>query len=346
MADTLTTTSALNNLLKHFFVPTAIRTLLNETPLYEFAQKDAQPGKSGNITYWNAWLRIAGVSSVTSEGGAASLGPLSSRRVGATIAQYTKGVKLTDLAQFMAVLDPKQGGRAMLMGSAKETMEYISHMGIYKNDINKNRVKTTNLSSYISSVVSGFCALTGTHNGDIQFQFPAIFATSCGRLSAVSKTAPSLSAQLSVYALRKVGVALDEVTCDYFPDGYRVAYTTPRAIKSLRTDPTWQDWNKYQNSKETMYKAEAGMVEGFRVVMSQLAPAYRVAAHSVSMVFCFGPQAFGVTDIQGGIEWIVVDTPDSGNPFNTFMSLGYKINGAAAMLNPSAGRILFVHEKN
>ncbi len=346
MADTLTTAAINNNLLPNFFVPTALATLYNKTPLYEFAQKDAQPGKKGSTTYWNAWVRMAGASSSLVEGVANSLVALSSRRVSAVIDQYGRGLKITDLAEFMLLLDPKSGGREVVEEAAQETLEYIAQMGVFKPSILKNRRKTTNLSSYMSSQASAFCAITGVHTiSDLQFGFPAVFGTSCLTLSAVNKSAPSTSAQLSVASLRKVKVSLENALARPFDDGNFVAYASPNALATLRKDPTWTDWNKYQNAKTTMYKGEEGMVEGFRFVKSTLAPSYRVAAHSVNMVFCFGKQAFGVTDIMGGLEYFVTDGPDKADPFNQFMTMTFKISAAAAPLNASAGRILFVHEK-
>jgi len=61
-------------------------------------------------------------------------------------------------------------------------------------------------------------------------------------------------------------------------------------------------------------------------------------------VAVFGRQAFGVTDIKGGLEFFIVTGPDSNNPFNTYSQLTYKISMAATDLNASAGRILYCHE--
>jgi hypothetical protein len=42
---------------------------------------------------------------------------------------------------------------------------------------------------------------------------------------------------------------------------------------------------------------------------------------------------------------IIAKGPDKSDPFDQFASVTYKIYGAAVALNPSAGRILWVHEK-
>ena len=123
-------------------------------------------------------------------------------------------------------------------------------------------------------------------------------------------------------------------------------YAHPNALHTLMKDTTWKDWNQYQNSKETMYKGEVGMaVNGVRFVQSALAPRYAVAAHSVNAVFIFGQQAFGFTSLDGNVKMIVARGPDKNDPFDQFVDVTYKIYGVAVALNPSAGRILLVHEK-
>lgn len=350
MADTLTSTSVNNNLLPNYYVPKALIVLYNETPLYEFAEKAPQPQGHGNTTYWNAWVRMSGASSTLAEGGNNSLPALSSRRVSASVSQYGRGHKISDLAEWMSVLNVRDGSQQILQYSAKETLEFICHTGIFKTTYyTQNQSTTKFLSAYMSALASAFCANTGT-TGSVastsQYQFPAVFATSCSRLSAVSSTAPSLSAQLSMYGIRKAVNRLERLNAKPLADGNFVGYTHPNAIHSLRKDKDWEQWHQYTEAgQETMYRGESGRIYRVRFVSSALCPRYAVAAHSCIPVFIFGQQAFGVTEVLGGLQMFVVTGPDSNNPFNTYAQLTYKISGAAAALNPSAGCILWVHEK-
>jgi len=354
MADTLTQLSTNDNLLPEYFVPEALITLYNKTPLYEFAKKAPQPKRRGDTTFWNAWVRLAGASSTLAEGGNNSTVALSSRRVSATPAQYGRGVKISDLEEFMTVLDVREGALAQLKESAKETLEYICHTGIFKAPFfTQNQSKTLFLSSVMSSLASSFCANTGTSNvTNRQFQFPAVFSTSCARLSAVNKSAPSQSSQLSVFGVRKAINRLERLNANRMADGMFVAYTHPNAIHSLRKDKNWENWNQYTSEGQgRMYKGEVGAlrVYGVRFVASAVCPRYAVAAHSVLPVFIFGEQAFGVTEALGGLEMFMTKNGangvvDSANPYATYQYLTYKITGAAACLNPSAGVILWVHE--
>lgn len=346
MADTNTTTTSNGNLLLAWFSRKIIATLVPKTPLIEFAQRDELPLRTGTTATFNGWNRITAASSTLSEGTANSLIALSSRKVSGTIVGYGRGVKLTDLATMTYIFDAVNGAMERLADSAAETVERMCQMGIYKASINGNQLGTI-LSSVMSSPASAFCAVTGTSNNtNLQFQFPVTFGTSTTRLSAVNATAPTVSAQLSVYSTRKTVTVLRGKFAKPFADGYFVGYAHPNALHTLMKDPTWKDWNQYQNSKDTMYKGEVGMaVNGVRFVQSAIAPRYATTAHSVNLVFIFGQQAFGFTSLDGNVKMIVARGPDKTDPFDQFTDVTYKIYGVAVALNPSAGRILAVHEK-
>jgi N4-gp56 family major capsid protein len=347
MADTNTTTAINDNLMASFFSQKMIARLEPNTPLIEFAVKDEVPLRTGKTATFNGWNTLAAASVALAEGTPNSLPALSSRRVVATIAGYGRGVKLTDLFQMTSFFDAVNGAMDVLQDSARKTVEAMCQMGIYKNSISKNSVKTSNLSAFMSSTASAFLATTAaTHSPvDLPFGFPPVLATSCARLSAVGKGAPSISAQLSVYSVRKAVTSLRAVDAQPFADGYFVGYGHPNALHCLRKDPTWANWNQYQNSKETMYKGEVGRVEKVRFIDSTMAFRYAVAAHSVCGVFIFGQGAFGFTSLDGMVKMMIARGPDKYDTWDQFTPVTYKIYGAAVPLNLSAGRILWVHEK-
>lgn len=345
MADTNTTTASNDNLMATFFSQKMIARLEPNTPLIEFAKKDELPLRTGKTATFNGWRALDGASTSLSEGTANSLPALSSRRVVATIVGYGRGVKLTDLFQMTSFFDAVNGATEVLTDSARKTVEKMCHMGIYKNSILKNSRTTLNLSSYISSVASAYCAINGTHSGDIQFQFPAVFAGSVTRLSAYIAATPNVSNQLSVNAIRKAVTRLRARDAQPMADGYFVGYGHPNALHSLRKDPTWLQWNVYQNSKETMYRGETGQVENVRLINSTMAFRYAVAAHSICGVFIFGEGAFGFTSLDGMVKMMISRGPDKADTWDQFTPVTYKVYGAAVALNPSAGCILWVAEK-
>jgi len=346
MADTNTTTTTNNNMMQSWFSRKMLVRLEPQVKLAEFAQRDELPLRTGTTATWNGWRTLGAASSTLAEGTINSLAALSSRRVTATIAGYGRGHKLTDLFQMTAIFDAVNGAMDVLSDSAAKTVERICQTGIYKATYASNLSTTGILSSLMSSLASGMSLVTtpANNNSNNLFQFPAVFAPSTGRLSAVSKTAPSLSAQVSVNSLRRTLQKLRNQNARPMADGLFVGYTHPNALHGLRRDPTWINWNQYQNSKETMYRGETGQVEGIRFVTSTEAPRYAVTAHSVNMVFIFGQQAYGLTTLNGQVEMLISRGPDKSDPFNQFTDVAYKVYAAAACLNPSAGRILFAHE--
>lgn len=347
MADSNSTTTTNNNMMQSWFSRKMLVRLEPQVKLAEFAQRDELPLRTGTTATWNGWRTLGPASSTLSEGVQNSLVALSSRRVTATIAGYGRGHKLTDLFEMTAIFDAVNGAMDVLSDSAAKTVECICQTGIYKSSFANNQSTTGILSALMSSLASGMSLVTtpANTNSNSLFQFPAIFGTSASRLSAVNKaTGGGLSSQVSVNALRRVIQKLRLNNARPMADGMFVGYTHPNALHALRRDPTWINWNQYQNSKETMYRGETGMVEGIRFVTSTQAPRYAVTAHSVNMVFVFGQQAYGLTTLNGQVEMLIARGPDKTDPFNQFTDVAYKIYGAGACLNPSAGRILFAHE--
>ena len=345
MADTNTATTTNDNMMQSWFSRKMLVRLEPQVKLAEFAQRDELPLRTGKTATWNGWKSLAAASSTLGEGTINSCPALSSRRVTATIAGYGRGHKLTDLFQYTAIFDAVNGSMDVLSDSAAKTVERICQTGIYKSTYANNLSTTGILSALMSSVASAMCGVTGTNNNSNSlFQFPAVFAGSCGRLSAYSKTAPTISAQVSVNALRKTIQRLRLQNARPMADNNFIGYTHPNALHALRRDPTWVNFNQYQNSKETFYRGEVGLVEGIRFVTSTEAPRYAVTAHSVNMVFVFGQQAFGLTTLNGQVEMNIARGADKSDPFNQFTYVTYKVYAAGACLNPSAGRILFAHE--
>lgn len=345
MVNTTTTTN--NNQLQGYFVDKALITLINNTPLYDVAMKTPLPKGYGNIVTWNAWNHLAGASSTLAQGGTNVAVALSSRKVTATISQYGRAITITDLAEYMNVLDTQAGAQQRLRNSAKETFESICHTGIFKSVyFTQNSSVTLLLSSVMSSLASSFCANTGTSNvTNRQFQFPVVFGTSCARLSAVNKNAPSVSAGASMYSIRKATRVLRVKNAKPFANGRFFGYAHTNFIHVLKRDPNWTQWNAYGGfAKETMWIGQVGYTDGVDWVTSNLCPRYAVAAHSVNLSFICGQDAFGVTEALNGLEMYLVSGADSNNIYNTVSSLSYKITAAAACLNPSSGVILATHE--
>lgn len=351
MADTLTTTTTINNLLPIYLERRMIARLVPVERFYQFAEKRPLPANNGTQMTFNAWTNLTAASSTMTEGTANSLVALSSRKVNVTVAQYGRGVKVTDLSAITAITDVIRDSVDILATSAALTVDNAMQLAIFKNVLTQTgtlaNTKTGILSAYMSAQASAFSANTGTiSTSNTQFGLPVIIPGSAKRLSAYSATATTASGRASVYTVRKCRNALTSRDALPFADGFFVGVAHPNFLDVLGRDNTWQTWNQYMYAKTTMYKGERGSVEQVRFVQSTNVPRFAVAAHSVHLTPIFGQQCYAATELDGGVKMMVKNPGPTtqSNPFDQYSTIAFKVNIVGALLNPSAGRILLTQE--
>lgn len=355
MADQNTSIVNNDNLLLAYFERRLIKTLHEKVWLYQLAEKYPLPLGSGNTITFNGWRKLAAASVTLAEASANSTVSLSSRKVTATIASYGRAVKVTELLELTSIAPPIEGAIRELEHAAALTVDNIVGLAAYKNvlaQVGQNAdAKTKLLSVFMSSPASAFCANTGTMNAsNKQFGFPAVFGTSCVRLSAVSATAPSISARLGPIGIRKAVNRLKSFSVDPMADGKYAGVAHPNILTTMQGNPDWKQWHlQYSGGpQESMFKGEWGIVHNVRILESVNAPRYAVAAHSVCPVLIVGMGALAVTELDGGVKMYVKRpnaSSSTNDPFNLNNIVSFKVRGVAAVLNPSAGVILFAHEK-
>lgn len=353
MADQDTSIVNNDNLLMSYFEKRAIATLHEKTWFYQIAEKYPLPLGSGQQITFNGWRKIPAASTTLAEASANSAVSLSSRKVNATIASYGRAIKMTDLLEKTSILPVEPGALRELEHCAALTVDNAVQLAVFKNvlaQVGQNAsTKTVILSSLMSATASSMCANTGTHGNSNRFVFPVVFGCSCNTLSAVSKTAPSISARLGPIGIRKAVARLKTLNVEPMADGKYVGVAHPFALATMYGNSDWKQWhlNYSEGPKETMYKHEAGIVHQVRLLDSANCPRYAVAAHSVNLTPIFGRGALGVTELDGGVKmYISRPGPQSTNdPFKLNALLAFKVRIVAATLNPSAGVILMTHEK-
>jgi N4-gp56 family major capsid protein len=339
------TTATLDNLLSTYFVRRALPRLLPRAVLYGFADKTPLPKGEGKTVVWNAWTNFNPVSVSLTEGANPVMSGVSSRKVTATIAQYGRGVQSSDLIEYTSSLDVINGIVDNLADSAGLSLDKVVQTCVFKSTLVAN-TDARFLSACLSATTSAFRSGSGV----LQFGFPVVFGTTAARLSAVSKTAPSVSARMSMYSIKKVVKDLRSKNAMEFADGYFKMVATTDAIADLRTDPDYKAWFQYNTSKPATDGQIVDPIEGCRVYASNNLPKHRATGHNIDASFIFGQGAYGVVDIGGGGKGfeIIIKRPgpgDTSNPANMFGTITYKFAMACAVLNLSAGRILFTHAK-
>lgn len=261
-------------------------------------------------------------------------------------------MKVTDLLELTSIAPPVQAAVDELSHAASLTLDNCVQLAIFKNvlaQVGQNAdTKAKILSAWMSTIASAFSADTGTDNNSNQFGLPVVFGTSAARLSAVSKTAPSISAMMGPIGFRKVVTKLRSLAADPMADGSYVAIAHPQALGTMYGNPDWKQYvlNYREGPRETVYKHETTQIHRVRIMESPNAPRYAVAAHSVNLTAIMGKDCVAITELDGGIK-VFVKRPGpqtTSDPFNQNSIISFKLNCVGALLNPSAGRILLTHE--
>jgi N4-gp56 family major capsid protein len=353
MADTLSTTSTLDNLIATKFEKTALPRLVAKAKLYQFAEKFSLAKGDGKTIVMNAWTNFSPVSAALGEGTNPSLAAISSRKVTATVGEYGRGIKTSDLVEYTSSLDVMKGAIENLGDSAGLSVDNVIKLAIFKSTLGGN-TDARILSAFMSATVSAF---KGDNSGqsNLKFGFTPIFATSCTRLSATKVISggvgPSVSAGLCRKSIRKVVKTLRANNAMEFADGYFVCIAPTNAISDLASDPSLASWFSYSNPDWAKKGDAVAPVEGVRIVASNNMPQHTSARHKNSLSFIFGKGAYGAVELGSGkgkgFE-IIIKRPNSGdtsNPLNMYSTVAYKFKMVGVALNLSAGRILITSDK-
>ena len=361
MADQNTSIVNNDNLLESYFERRAIRALFDKVWYYQVAKQDGQvyqiPQASGNQITWHGFRNLAAASSFLAEASGNSAVSLSSRKVNVTVNSLGRTVKLTDLLEFTSIINVNEGAMKQIENSAALTVDNACQYAVFKGSGTDARLqvgqladtKTKILSALMSARASSFCANTGTAEaGRLQWGIPVVFGASVVRLSAVSSTAPSISARLGPIGIRKAVKRLERLNVDPLGDGKYVGIVHPNAMSMMYGNADWKQWNlNYSGGPQsTMYKNEAGMVHNVRLIKSSNQPRYAVTAHSCNITTIFGSGCLAVAELDGSVKFhITRPGPQStGDPFRLQSYIAFKVRMAAAVLNPSAGCHLITAE--
>lgn len=254
IADANTSTTNNDNLLSSYFERRVVRTLRDQVFYYQAVQQSGMvfpiPEGEGQQITWNAFRRIAAASSFLAEASGNAATSLSSRKINVTVNSLGRAIKLTDLLRFTAVLNVDEGAMDAIADSAALTVDNCLQYAVFKGSGTAARVqvgqladtKTKLLSAWMSAAASSFCANTGTTSNSLQFGLPVVFGPSVARLSAVSKTAPSISARLGPIAIRKAVARLQRLNVKPFANGMYMGITHPLALATMYGNSDWKAW--------------------------------------------------------------------------------------------------------
>ena len=361
VGDLGTSTSSNDNLLSSYFERRVIRTLRDQVFYYQAVQKSGMvfqiPQGEGVQVTWSAWRRLAAASSFLAEASGNAAAVLSSRKINVSINSMGRVVKLTDLLEFTSVLNVNEGAMKAIEDSAALTVDNAIQYAVFKGSGAAGRLqvgqladtKTKILSALMSARASSFCANTGNAEaGRLQWGLPVVFGASVVRLSAVSATAPSISARLGPIGIRKAVKRLKTLNAKPLADGRYLGIAHPNALATMMGNSDWKDWQKNYSGgpQSTMYKHQVGEVHQVALVESNNQPQYRVAAHSCAITTILGEGCLGGAELDGAVKFIISrpGPTTTSDPFRLASFVAFKVRMAGAVLDPSAGCVLITHD--
>ena len=360
MPDRNTSTATNDNLLSVYFERRAMKTLHDKVAYYSVAQAGGEiyqvPQGEGQQITFNAWRKIGGASSNLAEASANAAVALSSRKVNVSVGSFGRHFKLTDLLEQTSVLNVNEGALREIENSAALTMDDALQRACFKGTgtdafIQVGQLADTKakiLSALMSARASSFCANTGNaESGRLQWGLPVVFGASVVRLSAVSTTAPSISARLGPIGINKAVTRLKRFSVEPFGDGKYIGIAHPEAIGMLFSNSDWKQWHlNFSGGPQTsMYAREVGIVHNVRLIESANQPQYKApvaagaGAHSCSIVTIFGRGCLAAAEIDGSVKYLInrPGSQSTNDPYRLNGTVAFKVRMAGAILNPSAG---------
>lgn len=255
------------------------------------------PRNSGKTVYFNRMSPLAKATTPLTEATNPSAVDMTSTIVSATVAQYGNYVKVGDFYELTSI-DP-------------ELAEHVSVLG-------QNAGET--LDELIQTALEG--------NGTAQLA-NGVAATSA---IATSDTLDGAEIRKAVRTL-KLNKALP------FPNNHFRAIVPVSCVYDLRGDSEWLDAYRYTDA-ENIRNGMIGRLHGVEFFETNNESVTADAGASnvdVYKTFVFGSNAYGIVDIASTSDPIIyMKKPDSSstdNPLNLFMTVGWKANFVAKVLN-------------
>jgi len=284
------------------------------------------PKSSGNIIKWSRY-ELRGAVNAATEGSAAAPTALSAVNVTATLTQFIDSTQTSDVLQLTAIDDQIASAIEQLSYGAAKTLDIYARNTIIG--------LTGGVSSVNFDVVG-----RGVSNGS----FTRLLHTGNTNLSGLAA-----ANDMDVDEIGTVTSHLRTLNAPTFADGFYHGVMHPHVEDSIMSDATaivsWSAWNSSTIAgQEKMERGLIGNIQGVKFWRSTNMYVHNSGTSGATISAyhtpIFGPGAFGVVDIDGGVKTYVVQGADSNNPAAQWATISYKITTACRVLNPSFGAIL------
>ena len=331
-------------LLGAFHDKRILEVLQNTVTMYQLASKRPIVETNGNQITFHTVTKLADGSSLT-EGVQPNANFMTGGTKTATLQQKGDIVKIADVMAKSAVQNMIDIAVEQMGAAAGRTVDHYIQDQLLVSDASdladgsiaiSATVTTTAATAYADTIPLVFLSANAAKTTGANFNTLVSAGLAVGDAD-----------KLNLKKLRKIVTELESANVPTYDGSNYAMVCHPVAVKQLREDPEWREWNRY-NDADKMFKGEVGVVEQCRVIKStNLYKAHGTvakgipAAISAYISYIFGKECFTVTEFAGdtGIKTYVLgfDTKDTANVLQQNAHVGYKWTGVAKVLDGQQG---------
>ena len=300
------TTNAMSSTLKTYYDTELLENARVELFYAQFAKKQKLPAGRGKTVEWRKWNTFAKASKLT-EGVIPDGQTFGQSSITDTIEWYGTFATISDQLDLHAY-DPVILGATEEMGaSMAETQETLI----------RNALLTGTNVMYCDNITLADGTVAGTPTAPNQMEASE---------TVMSLMTPKMVNKVVTYFKKN---RVPRINGKYY------AVIHPSVAEDLRNSDAWMDVHKYAATSE-IFNGEIGELHGMRFIENPFAPVLdgeyaNKAGTKTYATYCFGKDAFGIIDPEGGAARMIVKTPEEvGGPLEQFSTVGYKLstNGA------------------
>ena len=302
----VTTTGAMSPTLKTFYDTELLENARVELFYAQFAKKQPLPAGRGKTVEWRKWNTFAKASKLT-EGVIPDGQTFGQSSITDTIEWYGTFASISDQLDLHAY-DPVILGATEEMGaSMAETQETLI----------RNALLTGTNVMYCDNITLADGSVAGTPTAPGEMEASG---------TVMSLMTPKMVNKVVTYFKKN---RVNRINGKYY------AVIHPSVAEDLRNSKEWIEVHKYSATSE-IFNGEIGELHGMRFIENPFAPVLdgeyvNKAGTKTYATYCFGKDAFGIIDPEGGAaRMIVKGAEDVGGPLEQFSTIGYKLstNGA------------------
>ena len=311
-------TDAMNPTLKTFYDTELLENARIELFYAQFATKQRLPAGRGKTVEWRKWNTFKKADKLT-EGVIPNGQTFGQSIITDNIEQYGTYAAVSDQLDLHAY-DPVILGATEEMGaSMAETQETLIRNALLTNG---NVMFCDNINLADGTVV-------GTPEACNQMEASA---------TVMSIMTPKMVSKVVTYFKKN---RVPRINGKYY------AVIHPSVAEDLRNSDAWIEAHKYAATSE-IFNGEIGELHGMRFIENPFAPVLdgeyvNKAGTKTYATYCFGKDAFGIIDPEGGAaRMIVKSAAEVGGPLEQFSTVGYKLetNGAKVLYTERMVRLM------